>query len=240
MISVCIATHNGEKYIKEQLDSILCQLSHEDEVVISDDGSTDSTLDIIKDYNDSRVKIYTMKHTRKGMTSHFYLAKNFENSLKHATGDIIFLADQDDVWYSNKVATCVSHLNSNQAVLHNLECVDANLNPLGQKWYNATLKFRPFNFFMLRGKHMGCALVFKRDLLKTILPFPRSLCIHDFWIGIISELKGGLRYVDEPLIFYRIHSGNISGSNQKKNAFVFKIYYRLYTMINFFIRISLK
>ena len=112
-----MATHNGEKFIKEQLDSILCQLSPEDEVVISDDGSTDSTLEIIEGYNDSRIKIYRMTHTRKGMKSHYYVTMNFENALRQAKGDYIFLCDQDDVWYPHKVERCFEVLKEYDMVL---------------------------------------------------------------------------------------------------------------------------
>ena len=90
MISVCMATYNGEKYIQEQIDSILCQLSKDDELVISDDHSTDATCDIIKSYNDRRIKLF-LNELAKGVTH------NFENALLHSKGDIIFLADQDDV-----------------------------------------------------------------------------------------------------------------------------------------------
>ena len=103
MISVCIATYNGEKYIKEQLLSILPQLGKKDEVIISDDHSTDNTLDIVKGLNDNRIKI-VMNNREKGYTS------NFENALSYAIGDYIFLSDQDDIWMSNKVDYCIAEL----------------------------------------------------------------------------------------------------------------------------------
>ena len=89
MISVCMATYNGEKYLREQVGSILTQLGENDELVVSDDGSTDSTIDILKSYNDPRIKIF-INTGRHGVNS------NFENALRHADGDYIFLSDQDD------------------------------------------------------------------------------------------------------------------------------------------------
>ena len=97
MTSVCMATYNGQKYLREQIESILCQLSANDELVISDDHSTDSTVDIIRSYGDSRIKMYANELT-KGVTH------NFENALNKSKGDIIFLADQDDVWLPNKIS----------------------------------------------------------------------------------------------------------------------------------------
>lgn len=228
MITVCMATHNGEKYIKEQLDSILCQLSPVDEVVISDDGSTDSTLEIIEGYNDSRIKIYRMTHTRKGMKSHYYVTMNFENALKQAKGDYIFLSDQDDVWYSNKVEYCLKILKDYDMVLHNLECVDENLNTLHRNVYNNSFRYK--NYLMRRGKHFGCALAFKRIMLHNILPFPSRLVIHDYWIGIIGEALGHFTFTDELLVKYRIHATNTSGKTQVKNTMLYKISYRFYTI----------
>lgn len=238
MISVCIATHNGEAYIKEELLSILPQLDSDDEVIISDDGSTDRTIEIIELLKDNRIKIY-LTTPPKGKRLSFYVAKNFENALKHAAGDIVFIADQDDIWLPDKVSVCTKNLENCSAVLHNLECVDSKLKPLGYTWYHENMKFRPHNYFMLSGKHMGCALAFRRDLLKYILPFPEDLCIHDFWIGIISELKGGLKYIDKPLILYRIHSNNTSRIS-KKNSLYFKVYYRIYTMFHCVLRCLFK
>ena len=124
MISVCMASHNGGKYIKQQIDSILSQLSLEDELIISDDGSSDSTIEIIKRCNDSRIKLYVMEHNSKGMKPHYYVTKNFENALKYVNGDYIFLSDQDDVWCPNKVEVCLEYLQDYDIVLHNLQCVD--------------------------------------------------------------------------------------------------------------------
>ena len=91
-----MATYNGSRYIKEQIDSILSQLSALDELIISDDHSTDSTYKIIKSYNDNRIKFY-LNELEKGVTH------NFENALLHSKGDTIFLADQDDVWNKEKI-----------------------------------------------------------------------------------------------------------------------------------------
>lgn len=234
MISVCIATHNGEKYIKEQLDSILCQLSSEDEVVISDDGSTDSTLKIIEGYKDPRIKIHTMVHKLKGMKSHYYVTMNFENALKHAKGDYIFLSDQDDVWMPNKIEVCINALQDYEMVLHNLQCVDGNLQPLNRNIYNNTFRYK--NYLMRAGKHFGCALAFRRRLLKFMLPFPKKLVIHDFWIGIIGEIFGRFIFIDELLTKYRIHGANTSGNRQKTNSILYKFMYRFYTIVHVVLR----
>jgi len=100
-ISVAIATYNGEKFIQRQLQSILEQLDENAEIIISDDGSSDNTLTVIKNFNDKRITV--LRNPEKG------LIKNFENALKHTTGNIIFLADQDDVWVKGKVTTMIKN-----------------------------------------------------------------------------------------------------------------------------------
>ena len=237
MISVCIATHNGEKYIKEQLVSILEQIEDSDEIIISDDGSTDNTIELIHSLDDDRIKIVTIEHSRKNMKPHWYVTKNFENSLKHAKGDMIFLADQDDIWMPNKIEKCIKGIGENIALLHNLRCVDINANSLGYDWYNQKEKFRKYNILMMGHTHQGCALCFKKELLNFILPFPENLYTHDFWIGIIAELKGGLRFLDEDLMKYRIHGNNTSIDACNKNTIWFQISYRLYNIIQLLKRI---
>ena len=112
MVSVCIATYNGVNYIREQLVSILCQLSSHDEIIISDDGSTDNTIDVLESIRDLRIKIIYNKG-RHGVVP------NFENALRNSTGDFIFFADQDDIWDEHKVARCMTALKDADLVVHN-------------------------------------------------------------------------------------------------------------------------
>lgn len=226
MISVCIATHNGDRFIKDQLNSILCQLAPDDEVVISDDGSTDKTLDIIRSFGDSRIKLFTFLQTAKGKVSHFYVCKNFENALKHAKGDYIFLADQDDWWMPNKVEKCMEVMKTHTLVVHRAEICDGELNPSGRLMYKDEFVFR--NYLALRvGKYYGCTIAFRKDLLKWILPFPNELVLHDQWIGCLAELTGSVYYEHEILMKYRVHGNNTSGGGSNHSRW-FQIKYRLY------------
>ena len=135
MISVCMATYNGEKYIKEQLDSILSQLESDDELLISDDGSTDNTISIIQSYNDSRIHI--LNHVpNSSYSGHEKVSSNFENALKNAHGDYIFLSDQDDIWCKDKVKKCVNEMQSSLFVVHNMKIIDENGNMVKNPRYN--------------------------------------------------------------------------------------------------------
>ena len=222
MISVCMASHNGERYIKEQLDSILCQLDEDDEVIISDDGSTDSTLSILNEMKDDRIKVFRFTQPFYSQYAHEYVCRNFENALIHASGDIIFLSDQDDIWMPNKVEVCLNDLNTYDLVLHDFKHIDENGRVVKQLHYAGT--FRRKNFLMLRGLHFGCAMAFRKRVLDYVLPFPEHLMLHDYWIGILSEFIGEFYFEKRPLLEYRLHSTNTSVN---KNTFLFKISYRV-------------
>ena len=120
MISVCMATYNGEKYLKDQLDSILKQIQSSDEVIISDDGSNDSTRYIIEKFQKEYKNIYLVDGPKRGVQ------KNFENALKHARGDILFLSDQDDIWMDGKVERVLKEFENSKTlcVVHDAEIVD--------------------------------------------------------------------------------------------------------------------
>ena len=227
MVSVCVATHNGQKYIKEQLESILSQLAPTDEVVVSDDGSSDNTLSIISGINDSRVRVYQYTQPRKASHPHEYVCRNFQNALQHAKGDYIFLSDQDDVWTPNKVEVCIRALQDNDLVLHDFMHIDENGDVVRSLHYNG--KFRRRNYFMRRGLYYGCAMAFRRCVLDYALPFPDKLILHDFWIGILAETLGKFYYEETPLLKYRVHSQN---SSETSNPFYFKIWYRMNCLLD--------
>jgi len=206
MLSVCLATYNGEKYIEQQIDSILCQISDEDEIIVSDDGSTDNTLKILKKYNDSRIKIIK-NNLRKGVIG------NFENALKEAKGRYVFLADQDDIWLPNKVKTALSKLKNYDFVFSNASIIDNNFNTLGILYSNKNNC--GFINNLIKNKFIGATIAFKSSLLKKALPFPTYIPMHDQWLGLLAELHGRTFYIEEPLILYRRHGNNTSSSGEK-------------------------
>ena len=130
MISVCIPTYNGGKFIRQQLGSILSQLSNDDEIIISDDSSTDNTLEIINSFNDKRIKVL------ENNTFHSPIY-NLENALKQAGGDYIFLSDQDDEWMLNKISVVMEHLKSANLVVHDAQVVDGE----GKQLYKSLFFF---------------------------------------------------------------------------------------------------
>jgi cellulose synthase/poly-beta-1,6-N-acetylglucosamine synthase-like glycosyltransferase len=204
MISVCMATKNGEAFLREQLASILQQLSVGDEVVISDDSSTDATLAIIEDCRDPRIRV--IKSTERGLLS------NFENGLLHARGEFVFLADQDDVWLPHKVSTILGHLQDHELVVCDCTVTNSRLEvqvPSFFQW-NQSKPGVIKNWW--RNSYMGCCMAFHRGILKKALPFPKGVPIHDQWLGLIAELFFSVAFIKEPLVLHRRHESNASST----------------------------
>ncbi|MCD7893155.1 MAG: glycosyltransferase family 2 protein [Erysipelotrichaceae bacterium] len=205
-ISVAMAVYNGEKYINEQIQSILCQLSDNDELIISINDSTDNTLKVLNELysNDKRIKIYFCEE--KGVIS------NFENAISKCNGKYIFLSDQDDIWQENKVIEMMRYLTKadNILVLHNTEIVDSNLNLLNKSLFLEAKAKRGVFKNIIKNSYQGCCMAFNASLKKYILPIPRNIAMHDQWIGIIAEIYGTVYLLDEKLILYRRHEDNVT------------------------------
>lgn len=230
MISVCMATYNGERFLREQIDSILYQLNLEDELIISDDGSTDGTLEIIASYQDSRIKL--LHHKKKPeyekikySRNFYYATDNFENALKAAQGDYIFLADQDDVWMENKVDECLKALSIWDCVVHNMEIIDIKNNSLSLSRYTTTPVPNTWFGILWKMRLRGCCLCFRKSVLTDILPFPQKLIAHDYWICAIVLKNFTLGYIEFPLIKYREHQ--YSTSYMSHASIFYKIQYRV-------------
>lgn len=221
MISVCMATYNGEKYIEEQIHSILTQLNENDELVISDDGSTDDTIAIIEQFNDSRIFLYKNK-----FKNHIL---NFEFVLKQAKGDYVFLSDQDDVWVKGKVENMSKYLSNYDLVCSDCYVTDSKLSITHTSFYNINLNNRRgFIRNFIRNNYLGCCMAFNRKILNHSLPFPDGLLTHDMYIGLISELYGSSIFIDEKLIYFRRHDHNTSCTlMNSKYSLIKKISYRL-------------
>lgn len=232
-ISVCIATYNGEAFIKAQLMSILSQLDESDEIIISDDCSKDNTLDIIKRIGDDRIRIVENPYD-KGYVS------NFENSLLHARGKIIFLSDQDDIWCSDKVDTCMKYLQDYDFVVSDAVIINANGKEIADSFYSLRRPYKSYWGNIWKFGYLGCCMAFKRKLLEKALPFPKNhkMCTHDNWLFLVASTYYKVKVLDEKLIRYRRHGGNVStGWIKKTTTMFFKINYRLYLLTNIISRL---
>lgn len=226
MISVCIATYNGEKYIKEQLNSILLQIGEKDEIIVSDDHSSDNTMQIILSIGDQRIKVFT-NEKEKGYTS------NFQNALSYAKGDYIFLSDQDDIWTDNKVNYCINQLQTCDFVVSDAIVVDQNKNTISTSYYLERKIYHSFIGNIYRFGFLGCCMAFKKKVLNKALPFPKNhyYCTHDNWLFLVAKMFYKVNISSEKLILYRRHSSNVStGGFVNQTSLAFKVCYRFYLL----------
>lgn len=238
-ISVCMATFNGDKFIKVQLASILKQLSETDEIIISDDGSSDETINIISAFSDSRIKLVHNDSSQLQLAKQsksYQVTKNFENALTYATGDYIFLSDQDDVWEDNKVGDCILLLKGKKCnlVVHDATVVDESGTVIAPSYFEKVKSQTGFFKNIIKNSYLGCCMVFDRNILLKSLPFPNNLIAHDIWIGLIAERNGKVAFLEKKLIRYQRHSAAVTASGMKsENSLNFKISYRVQFILQY-------
>ena len=217
-ISLALATYNGERYIKEQLESLINQTRLIDEFIISDDCSTDDTVKIAEDTL-SRAKVnFKIYKSEENLGCY----RNFEKALKSCSGDIIFLSDHDDIWFPNKVEKHFKyHIKNPDSYAITTNCIisDSNLNTFGTtKMDNLISVGKSYKSFV-----MGCCCSFKRDFIDLALPFPEYFSGHDNWLCELADSEDKRFYINETLQFYRQHTKNTSDyfANDPKGLPVF-------------------
>ena len=204
-ISVLVAAYNGEKYIAQQLASILPQLGEEDELLISDDSRGPRTREACRPFlKDKRVVYLEGPHAG--------IDKNKEFLLRQCTGDVAFLADQDDVWLPHKVKRVMAAIQGGACcVMHNARLTDAELNPLGETLFENKHVGTGLVRNVIRNGYTGCCMALTREAFEAALPFPEKLPMHDQWLGLVSERVGRVALIDEPLLLWRRNEGSMTG-----------------------------
>lgn len=212
-VSVCMATYNGERYLREQLDSILLELEPGDEVVVVDDASSDGTVALLESIDDPRLRVFA-RDVNRGYV------RSFEEALTRATGDVLMLSDQDDVWIPGRRAVFLDALRndavaaSNIVLLGNDQRLPAPI-PGIHWWLDAhTSRHRLRNELRIVAgivPYFGCAMALRRDALTFVLPFPEFLIeSHDLWIATVANHHRTLRHVEGPTLRRRVHDANAS------------------------------
>jgi glycosyltransferase involved in cell wall biosynthesis len=208
-VSVCMAAYNGGKYVDMQLRSILPQLGPEDEIVVVDDCSTDNTRERIRALGD--VRIHLLEHTRNQG-----VVQTFEDALRNATGDILFLSDDDDLWAPDKVKQFMAVFAQGeevQLVMSAVALIDWDGTPFRDARWDRDGRFsRGFWRNVLKNRYQGAALAIRSILVQEVLPIKRGRTyLHDVWIGTCNDrIGGGMVYLPMPMLLYRRHAGNFS------------------------------
>ena len=209
--SICICTYNGNLYLHEQIMSILSQISHDDEVIVIDDCSSDNTVDLILNYQDNRINV---------IVNEFNLGpvKSFEKAITQAKNGLIFLSDQDDIWKEGRYQIMKSTLLESDAFLlssnsifigKNNESINFKIDGVfanDSKNYIGNI----IDIFIGKTNYYGCCMIFKNQLIDIILPIPSFVESHDLWIAMCSNLAKKNIHIDEPTLMRRIHGNNAS------------------------------
>jgi hypothetical protein len=224
-VSVALGTHNGARYLREQLESILGQTHRVDEVVLSDDASGDRTVELAEQLIDEHQAtdaatpslVVLRNPVALGVTA------NFEQALTAASGDLIALSDQDDVWHPDRIARSLAAFARRpgaELAAAEARLIDEQGAPLGSTLFgtlgvDVPLRLRletdaAFDELLKRNVLTGATMMVARSLVLRAAPFPASW-VHDEWLGIVASVGGGLAIVPEPVIDYRQHSGNQIG-----------------------------
>ena len=216
-IDILLATYNGSKYLHEQLDSILSQSYGNINVIIRDDGSSDNTVMIIKEYEqkDNRVKLLSDNLGNLGFV------RNFEELMKNSTSDYIMFSDQDDIWYNDKVEisyarmkaieesngkSCPILVHTNSRIMNYETRTKALF--ISDYAKNSSFENSFFNFFV-----QGSTMLINKSLKREALPFSKEVYLHDRYLHLIAEFVGIRSYIDKPTMDYRQHSNNEIGSS---------------------------
>lgn len=208
-ISVVIATYNGEKYIQEQLDSILAQTVPAHEIIVVDDCSTDNTWLILNDYATryAQIKIYQN-------SENYGVANTFDYALSLARGEYIALADQDDFWVPQKLEVLIKQIGDNLLIHSDAYVVNDKLQIISSSFLGTKAFTKKIsNYFVFNDVH-GCTALIRRELLDLALPIPAGFYLHDHYLAIFAAALKKITYVDQPLIFYRQHEANVVGINK--------------------------
>jgi glycosyltransferase involved in cell wall biosynthesis len=216
MVSVVLCAYNGASFIAEQLKSICNQTYRNLEIIIVDDSSTDDTISVIeKQQNiDNRIKLYQNQNN-------LGYNKNFERAFQLATGSYIAIADQDDVWHTEKIAIMMNQLWQENTVL--VHCASARFeNTNAPKLHAVSLKNsyigndpRCFFLFNLISGHN---IIFKSTLLTQLIPFPAGV-YYDWWLNVVACCNGKINATDQVLVYQRMHDQNATVHNKKEISF---------------------
>ncbi len=249
-ISVAICTYNGEKYINEQIDSILNQTLKVDEIIVCDDRSTDKTIPILNKYSETKPNLFKINQNEINLRS----VKNFEKAINLCSGDIIFLSDQDDIWVLNKVEEYIKYFNENPEIdvlASNGFCIDENSNIHSQYAIWDVPEFLrekkiEFDYHTLiafvSNIATGASMAFRKKIIPEIMPFPIIKDFHhDEWIALIASEKKMFSLLNEKYFYYRIHSNQQVGgvffdkTNIVKNSLteIFNLYNNNIKFINY-------
>ncbi len=213
LVSIAVATYNGIKFLTQQLDTLINQTYQHLEIVVSDDGSSDGTIEILESYEKRYPNFSFYKNAAPHGTK-----RNFENALKHCKGTYMAFSDQDDVWMLDKIEKLINGIGDFALIYHDSLFVDEKGNSLNRTFTTKLNMYQGYDSraFLFCNTVSGHALLFHRKLLESALPFPEAR-LHDWWLAFRACDNGGVKYLDEVLVHYRQHQNSVTDFLMLKN-----------------------
>jgi len=212
LVSIPIITYNGENYLRGQLDSIYNQTYKNIEVLAFDDSSSDRTIDILKEYHHTHGLKYTINQDNIGFQ------KNASQSLLACNGELIAPCDQDDIWKPEKLEKLVANIGDSLLIYSDSIPIDEKGNKLAENFVQRVRRLvegsNNKNFFF-ENCVSAHTMLFRRELLEYALPIPEEMAFHDWWITFIAATYGHIRLYEEPLVYYRRHSSQVTMEKKK-------------------------
>lgn len=208
MISVVMTSFNGGTYLKSQIESILHQLSESDELIVSDNGSTDGSAAYLETLAEADARVRFFSFTEKQG-----VVPNMNHALMQVRGSIVFLADQDDIWLDGRVEYCRSLFDSDPALMllqTNAEIIDEWGKRSGKTFFEFRKSGPGFWKNFRKNTFQGCNMIFRTEILRVALPIPGRISMHDVWIGLLAGRLGKVSFDPVVLSLYRRHGGNQS------------------------------
>ncbi len=206
-VSVVMCTYNGATYLRQQLDSLVAQTYPLHELLIFDDVSSDGTAEILREY-EARFDFIevVVNRTNLGFTA------NFEQAVMAATGDMIAISDQDDVWMPNKIERMLEAWDRRSPLIYCVSLLFSKKIPANPRPHAVFQHFEGTDArrIFLRNTISGHTMMFTREFLKLVLPFPRNSIYYDWWMGVVAAYNGGVQHLREVLVMQRVHGRNIS------------------------------
>lgn len=227
-VDIVVATYNGEKYIRQQLESILQQTHNDFRVLVRDDGSSDNTVKIIKEISVKDPRVYLIED---GLVSNG-VGENFKKLLSHCSSEYVFLADQDDVWYQNKIEQMLAFaekhfLNHSPCIAYSPgDIVDDSLHKTGSITDKQLSIVSIKDMLYSNGGVQGCAMVINKALYTRSLRYDFFWHMHDQVLSLYATVFGSIFYLSETSFMYRQHNNNVKGFNKKDKFFLLRKYFK--------------
>jgi hypothetical protein len=204
-VSVVMTVYNGRRFLRAQVESILCQFEANDELVVVDDASTDDSVELLTSLNSSQIRIFRN-------TENQGVIKSFERGLQLAREEYIFLSDQDDLWLPGKRSAFVAQFEHNRStlvVISDAEVINGDGEIIAKSFMSVRHGFKGGVVATIwRNRYLGCAMAVRRSLLRVALPIPPGVPMTDMWLGVLGQIKGRVIYLQTPYLQYRRHNKN--------------------------------